>query len=88
MTQCVVEVIKDHCPACFQCKFVTDILSRKMEKHGVLDQIPIYRIKINNEIPWLGEFPHSPIHLYLKKDGNDVIELKQLKSPFISGNKT
>ena len=59
-----------------------------MEKHGVLDQIPIYRIKINNEIPWLGEFPHSPIHLYLKKDGNDVIELKQLKSPFISGNKT
>ena len=48
----------------------------------------IIKIKINNEITWLGEFPHSPIHLYLKKDGNDVIELKQLKSPFISGNKT
>ena len=47
-----------------------------MHKHGLLDQIPIYRIKISNEVPWLGEFPHSPIHLYLKKEGNEVVELK------------
>lgn len=79
--QCVIEIIKDHCPACFISKFNTNMLSRKMEKHGLLDKIPFYRMKINNSVPWLGEFPHSPMLLYVKKEGDDIVEMKLLESP-------
>jgi len=37
VTQCVVEVIKDHCPACFISKFNTNMITRKMHKHGLID---------------------------------------------------
>lgn len=37
INQCVIEVIKDHCPACWACKINTNILSKKMEKHGFWD---------------------------------------------------
>jgi len=77
----VIEIIKDHCPACFISKFNTNILSRKMERHGFLDQVPIYRMHINNQVPWLGEFPHSPMHIYLRKEGDDIVEMKLLDSP-------
>ena len=58
-----------------------------MEKHGLGDQMPFFRMKISNEIPWLGEFPHSPIHLYVKKEGSEIVEISQLKSPFVQGVK-
>jgi hypothetical protein len=79
--QCVIEIIKDHCPACFICKFNTNVISRKLDKHGLLDKIPIYRMKINNQIPWLGEFPHSPMLLYLRKENGEIVEMKMLESP-------
>jgi len=46
-----------------------------MEKHGLSSQMPFFRLKISNEIPWLGEFPHSPIHLYVKKEGGQIVEV-------------
>lgn len=79
--QCVIEVIKDHCPACFISKFNTNLISRKLEKHGLLDRLPIYRVKITNQIPWLGDFPHTPMHLYVRKEGTDIVEIKLLDSP-------
>jgi len=79
--QCVIEVYKDHCPACFISKFNTNIISRKMYKHGLLDNIPFYRMKISNQIPWLGDIPHTPLHLFVRLEGEDIVEMKLLDSP-------
>jgi hypothetical protein len=54
-----------------------------MEKHGLLSKLPLYRVKIDNQLPWLGDFPHSPIHLYVRKEGNDIVEIKMLDSPLL-----
>lgn len=77
----MIEIIKDHCPACKLTKFNTDNLSLKLDKHQLLEKIPFYRMKITNQIPWLGDFPHSPLHLYVKKEGADIVEMKLLNSP-------
>ena len=77
----MIEIIKDHCPACFISKFNTNMISRKMEKHGLLSKLPLYRMKITNQVPWLGDFPHTPMHLYVRKEGNDIVEIKLLDSP-------
>lgn len=82
MKQCCIEIIKDHCPACFISKFNLNLISRKMRKHGVLDQLPLYRMKITNSVPWLGDLPHTPIHLYLRKhDDGSLAEIKLIDSP-------
>ena len=52
-----------------------------MEKHGLLDKVPFYRLKITNQIPWLGDLPHTPMHLFIKKEGNQIVEMKLLDSP-------
>lgn len=49
--------------------------------NGLLKQIPFFRMNIENQVPWLGQFPHSPIHLYVKKEGDDIVEIKMLQSP-------
>jgi len=81
VTQCVIEIIKDHCPACFIAKFNTNMISRKLHDKGLLDQIPFFRMKISNQVPWLGDIPHSPIHLYVRKEGSDIVEIKLMDSP-------
>ena len=45
---CVVEVIKDYCPGCMYAKFQTNIISQKMLKHGYLNKVPMFRMKIDN----------------------------------------
>jgi len=52
-----------------------------MDKHGLLDKLPIYRMMIANQVPWLGDLPHTPMHLYLRKEGEDIVEIKLLDSP-------
>ena len=64
---CVIEIYKDHCPACFISKFNTNVISRKFHKHGVLDKLPLFRMKITNQVPWLGDLPHTPLHLFIRK---------------------
>ena len=44
-------------------------------------------MKITNQVPWLGDFPHSPMHLYLRLDGKYITEIKLLDSP-LPQNKT
>ena len=85
---CVIEIIKDHCPACFISKFNTNMLSRKMRKHNLLDKVPLFRMKINNQVPYLGDLPHTPLHIFLRKDSDgNVVEMKLLDSP-LPQNKT
>jgi len=62
-------------------KFNTNIISRKLHKHGLLDNIPIFRTKIDNDIPWLGKMPYTPIHLFVRLEGEDIVEMKLLDSP-------
>lgn len=58
------------------------MLSRKMKKHGLLESMPIFRTKINNQIPWLGDLPHTPLHIFLRKDDKgEIVEFKLLESP-------
>lgn len=39
-------------------------------------------MKINNQIPYLGDLPHTPLHIYVKKnDKNEIVALKLLDSP-------
>lgn len=78
---CVIEIYKDHCPACFISKFNTNVISRKFHKHGILDKLPIFRMKITNQVPWLGDLPHTPLHLFIKKSGDKIVEIKLLDSP-------
>lgn len=84
--QCVIEIVKDHCPACFRSKQNTNMISRKMHLHGLGDQLPFFRMKIYNQVPYLGTFPHSPLHLLLKKEGNQLSEIKMLKTPIPQKN--
>ena len=52
-----------------------------MYKHGYLDQIPMFRIDLDNKIPYLGDMPHTPIALYIRKEGDQIVEITQLKTP-------
>ena len=63
-------------------KFNTNVISRKMDKHGLLDQLPLYRMNIKNQVPYLGDFPHTPLHLYVRKEGEEIVEIKLLESPY------
>ena len=38
-------------------------------------------MKIENQVPWLGDFPHTPLALYIRKEGDQIVEIKQLESP-------
>ena len=78
----MIEIYKDYCPACHFAKFNTNIISRKLQKHGLSDLIPIYRMKVTNEIPYLGKIPHTPIHIYIAKEGQNIVEIKLLESPY------
>jgi hypothetical protein len=52
-----------------------------MHKAGIFDQLPIFRLNIENQVPKLGTFPHSPIHIYIRKEGDSIVEIKLLKTP-------
>ena len=79
VTQCIVEVFKHDCPSCAFNGKVFNAFSIKLEKHGL--QLPLYRLAISNKVPWLGNFGYSPIYLFIKKQGNEIVEIKTLEGP-------
>jgi hypothetical protein len=38
-------------------------------------------LAIDNKVPYLGNFGYSPIYLYVRKTGENVVELKTLDPP-------
>jgi predicted Fe-Mo cluster-binding NifX family protein len=52
-----------------------------MKLHGMGDQIPIFRMNIGNQVPQLPNFGHSPLHYFVKKEGNEISEINMIKSP-------
>ena len=76
-----MEVFKHDCPSCNFNGKVFNAFSRKLEKHGYLEKLPCYRLSIENKVPFLGNFGYSPIYLFVRKRGEQVIELKTLDPP-------
>jgi len=63
---------------------VFDALSFKFEKHGY--EIPTVRLKIENNIPYFGQTPFSPMYIYVKKGvNNSIAEIKTLNGPLRGG---
>ncbi|CDW85809.1 UNKNOWN [Stylonychia lemnae] len=79
--QCIVEVFKHDCPSCAFNGKVFNVFSRKLEKHGYLNKLPLYRLSIDNKVPQLGNFGYSPIYMYVRKRGNEIVEIKTLDPP-------
>ena len=79
--QCIVEVFKHDCPSCAFNGKVFNVFSRKLEKHGYLSKLPCYRLSIDNKIPYLGNFGYSPIYMYVRKQGDKIVEIKTLDAP-------
>ena len=73
-SECLVEIYKDNCPACFIMGKMFDHLSHKFHKHQI-KEMKLFRINIDkNEIPLLGEFNATPTFLFIRKDKNNKIE--------------
>ena len=81
ITDCIIEVFKHDCPSCQFNGKVFNVFSRKLEKHGYSNQLPCFRLGIDNKIPYLGNFGYSPIYMYVRKQGDQVIEIKTLDPP-------
>ena len=46
--------------------------------------MPIFRISIFNQIPYLGNFDYSPVYVYIRKKEGFITEIYTLESPSIS----
>uniref|UniRef100_A0A7S3HUU6 Uncharacterized protein n=1 Tax=Favella ehrenbergii TaxID=182087 RepID=A0A7S3HUU6_9SPIT len=49
-----------------------------MEKHGYRQDLPLFQIKEQNEVPWLGLIGYTPAFFHLKKRGGEIVELRTL----------
>lgn len=74
-------MFKHDCPSCAFNGKVFNVFSRKLEKHGYLNDLPCYRLSIDNKVPYLGNFGYSPIYIYVRKEGKDIVEIKTLDPP-------
>ena len=82
---CILEIIKPHCGACAYATKVTDAIGYKMEKHGY--EVPIFRMMIENSLPYVGQLPFSPMYLLVKKnEDNQISEIQCLNGPLRGGN--
>ena len=50
-----------------------------MDRHGF--NLPLFRLAIDNKGPFLGNFGYSPIYMYVRKQGNEIVEIKTLDPP-------
>ena len=78
--KCVVEIFKNDCDACHYNARMFDIFANKMSRHGYLNQVPLYRMNLDNLCPYLGRFLYAPQYLYLEIKEGQITELKTLLS--------
>ena len=79
--QCIIEVFKHDCPSCMYNGKVFNVFSRKLDKYGLREKLPWYRLWIDNKVPYLGTFFYSPIYFYLKKEDGKLTEIAILDIP-------
>jgi len=77
--QCVVEVYKKDCDACHYNARMYDILSQKMNRHGLLQKVPLFRMNLDNINPYLGRFLYAPQYLYVESTDGQITQLKTLR---------
>ena len=64
----ILEVYQKHCMACMFSNKLTSVLSRKLEKHGYSNDLHMFRMDIDNNVPELGNIQASPTYLYIRKN--------------------
>jgi len=83
--QCVIQVYKHNCASCYFNAKSFDALSWKLKKYGLWNELKLYNIKADNDIPQLGSFPYSPMYIYIRKGTekakNQVVEIFTLEPP-------
>ena len=62
----IVEVYKKDCEACHYNSIMFDTFSQKMKKHGLLDEMPLFRMDLDNLNPYLGRFLYAPQYVYVR----------------------
>jgi hypothetical protein len=62
-----------------QSKPILGALSRKLEKHGLLSELPMFRMKSEDIDPLLGSVNFSPAYLYLKKHQGRLSEIEVIR---------
>jgi hypothetical protein len=84
--QGIIEIWKEHCQACAFAKPIFSAFSRKMHKHGYQNEIGLYRMKLNNQSKFLGNFAFSPMYLYVKKNAaGELIEIETIPASMRPG---
>lgn len=51
---CIVEVFGDHCAGCQAASVILAAMTHKMKKYGYLSEMPLFQLKQENEVPFLG----------------------------------
>lgn len=82
--QCIVEITKTGCAACSYNGRVMDVLSKKFADAGI--DIPMYRVNIENKVPYLGIAGYAPVYLYVRKVEGWITEIYTLPTPSTTGN--
>ena len=51
-----------------------------MAKHGYLEDMPLFRMNLDNVSPYLGRFLYAPQYFYLETKNGEITELKSLRT--------
>jgi len=76
---CIIEVFGDHCGACQSAAVILAALTNKMKKHGYLSEMPLFQLKQENEVPFLGQTVYTPALFYVRKD-KQTGQIKEIKT--------
>ena len=78
---CIIKVFGDHCGGCQAAAVIMAALTHKMERHGYLKEMPLFHLKQENEVPYLGVIGYTPTFFYLRKDKvtGQIKEIKTLE---------
>lgn len=81
---CIIEIKKEGCFSCSYNGRIFDLLSLKFAEQGL--DVPLFRMNIDNQSPYIGRFGYSPTYLFIRKDGREVSEIYTLPTPSTTGN--
>ena len=76
---CIIEVFGDHCGGCQAAAVILAALTNKMKKHGYLSEMPLFQLKQENEVPYLGQIGYTPAFFYVRKD-KQTGQITQIKT--------
>lgn len=78
-TMCVIEITKKGCSACDFNQSIFNLVSSKLQQIGV--ELDTYKISIEQQLPYLGNYQYTPVFLFVKKEGAFITEIYTLPTP-------